>query len=130
MKIDHIGYAVQDLEAGRAALEALGFEFDDAIEDAARKIILAFGALDGYRVELVAPMGDASPVTRLLETVGPTPYHLCYASANFDEDVRELRQKRFKILIPAAPAVAFGGKRVVFMYSPAIGTFEIVERDA
>ena len=127
MRIDHIGYAVEDAETGIKALTALGFVFDAPIEDEARKVKLAFGTLDGYRVEWVAPTADDSPVSRLLKTVGPTPYHLCYASADLDAEIERLRRYGARTLIPPAPAVAFGGRRVVFMYSLAIGTFEIVE---
>ena len=129
MRIDHIGYAVEDLNAAVGELEALGFLFDAPIEDVARKIKLAFGTLDGYRVELVAPTAEDSPVTRLLKTVGPTPYHLCYLSDDLDADVQTLRKKGVKTLLSPAPAIAFGGRRVVFMYSLAIGTFEIVEAE-
>ncbi|MBP5622221.1 MAG: VOC family protein [Thermoguttaceae bacterium] len=130
MHIDHIGYAVEDLDNSKKALETLGFSFEPAIEDVDRKIRIAFGELDGYRVELVAPASENSPVSTLLKKVGPTPYHLCYLSENIETDVDELIKQRFKVLIPPAPAVAFGGRRVVFMYSLAIGIVEIVERES
>ncbi|MBR5758265.1 MAG: VOC family protein, partial [Thermoguttaceae bacterium] len=103
MNIDHIGYAVEDLDNSKKALEALGFSFESAIEDVDRRIRIAFGELDGYRVELVAPAAENSPVSALLKKVGPTPYHLCYLSENIETDVVELIKQRFKVLIPPAP---------------------------
>jgi hypothetical protein len=44
-------------------------------EDKDRDIFIAFGELDGYRVELVAPMGEGSPVDMYLSKIGPTTYH-------------------------------------------------------
>jgi len=127
MKIDHIGYAVRNIDKARAAMEALGYVFDATIPDPARNIYIAFGELDGYRVELVAPMSAGSPVDLQLEKIGPMPYHICYKSADLESDIRKLQESRFKVTVPPAPAVAFGNKRVVFMYSLPVGLIEIVE---
>ncbi len=127
MKVDHIGYAVRDIEKAKASLGALGYVFGPTLEDGDRNVFLCFGELEGYRIELVAPMGPGSPVDLPLAKVGPTPYHICYVSSDLEADVESLRKKRFKVSIPPAPAVAFGGKRVAFLYSLAAGLIEIVE---
>ena len=49
------------------------------------------------------------------------------SSDDIEKDIAQLEENKFKVTIPLAPAVAFGGKRVVFMYSLAIGLIEIVE---
>ncbi len=109
-------------------MEALGWSFEDTIDDEDRNVALAFGDLDGYRIELVAPLhGGDSPVSELLAKSGPTPYHICYCSEDFDADIKALEAKRFKVTVPPASAVAFGGRRVVFMYSLPVGLIEIVE---
>lgn len=108
-------------------MEALGFEFEETVTDADRNIYLAFCEMCGYRVELVAPISNNTPVDAFLEKIGPTPYHICYKSNEIEADIERLQQKRFKVTIPLAPAVAFGGKRVVFLYSLSVGLIEIVE---
>lgn len=127
MRIDHIGYAVKNINKAKKAMETLGYTFDETIDDIDRNIQIAFGYLDGYRIELVAPMDRESPVGMILARVGPTPYHVCYKSVALLDDIHNLEQNRFKVQIPPAPAVAFGGKSVVFMYSLAVGLIEIVE---
>ena len=127
MKIDHIGYAVKNIDKAKKQMEALGFAFEETVTDADRNIYLAFGEMCGYRVELVAPIGQGTPVDAFLETIGPTPYHICYKSSEIEADIERLQQKRFKVTIPLAPAVAFGGRRVVFLYSLSLGLIEIVE---
>ena len=129
MKIDHIGYAVRDIGKAKKQLAALGYVFEDTIEDADRNVFLAFGELDGYRVELVAPRNRdlESPVDSVLAKNGPTPYHICYISNNLDADVETLQKNRFKITVSPAAAVAFNGKRVVFLYSLSAGLIELVE---
>ena len=127
MKIDHIGYAVKNIDKAKKQMEVLGFQFEKTVEDKDRNIFIAFGELDGYKVELVAPISEGSPVDALLEKTGPTPYHICYKSNEIEADVERLQKNRFKVMIPLAAAVAFGGKRVVFMYSLSVGLLEIVE---
>ena len=127
MRIDHIGYAVKNIERAKKSMEALGYVFGETIEDEARKVSIAFGELDGYRVELVAPNGEETPVDLHLSKIGPSPYHICYKSEDIESDIEALKKARFKVSVPLAPAVAFGGKRVAFLYSLSVGMIEIVE---
>lgn len=127
MKVDHIGYAVKSIEKAKKTMEALGYVFEKTIEDKDRNIYIAFGELDGYRVELVAPMGECSPVDMILNKMGPTPYHICYRSNDIEVDIEKLKASRFKVSIPLAPAIAFENNRVVFLYSLSAGLIEIVE---
>ncbi len=127
MRIDHIGYAVNNIDKAKKSMETIGYTFEPTVEDKDRDIFIAFGELDGYRVELVAPMGEGSPVDMYLSKIGPTPYHICYRSSDIEADIAELQKNRFKVSVPLAPAIAFGNKRVVFMYSLSVGLIEIVE---
>ncbi len=127
MRIDHIGYAVKNIDKAKKSMEALGYIFEETVEDTDRNIYIAFGEMDGYRVELVAPISAGSPVDMHLSKIGPTPYHICYKSADIESDIERLQANRFKVSIPLAPAIAFGNKRVVFMYSLSVGLLEIVE---
>ena len=81
----------------------------------------------GNRIELVAPINGGSPVDAYISKVGPTPYHICYRSTNLAGDMEKLRKNHFKVSVPPAPAVAFNGKKVVFLYSLTVGLIEIVE---
>lgn len=127
MRVDHIGYAVRDIDKARKTMEVLGYSFKSVIEDKDRNIFIAFGELDGYCIELVSPLGDGTPVDSILTKNGPMPYHICYRSSDIESDIAMLSESKFRVVIPLAPAVAFGGKRVVFLYSLSIGLVEIVE---
>ena len=129
MKIDHIGYAVKRLDRAINSFEELGFIFEHVIDDTDRNVKLAFGEKDGYRIELVAPLDKKieSPVDQYLSNAVGTPYHICYASNRFDTEIEELKSQGFKVVIDPKPAVAFGGRRVVFMMNIGFGLMEIVE---
>lgn len=129
MKIDHIGYAVKRIDRALTAFQKLGFEFEPVIDDTDRNVKLAFGDKDGYRIELVAPLDkkQESPVDQYLSNAVGTPYHICYESENLDAEIEELAKQGFKVVIEPRPAVAFGGRRVVFMMNIGFGLMEIVE---
>lgn len=129
MRIDHIGYAVKRIDRAQKAFEPLGFVFGSVIDDADRNVKIAFGEKDGYRLELVCPLDkkQESPVDQYLSNAVGTPYHICYQSNNFDSEIESLKKQGFKVIIEPQPAVAFGGKRVVFMMNLGMGLMEIVE---
>ena len=131
MKTDHIGYAVKNMERAAASFEKLGYEFGPVIDDASRNVKLAFGEKDGYRIELVCPADRAkpSPVDAFLGKIGPAPYHICYSAEDLDKTIEELEGQGFRTVIKPEPAVAFGGRRVVFMTNLGMGLLEIVETE-
>ena len=129
MKVDHIGYAVKRTERAIKAFQTLGFEFGPVTEDTDRNVRICFGEKDGYRIELVSPLDTKkeTPIDNYLQKIGPEPYHLCYCSSDLDEDIALLEKNGFKVVIKPAEAVAFGGKKVVFLYHLGLGLVEIVE---
>lgn len=129
MKIDHIGYAVRRVDRAIRAFEQLGFAFEPATDDLDRNVRLCFGEKDGYRVELVSPLDKSrpSPVDAYLAGAAGVPYHFCYESGNLEADVAALQAQGCKVVIPPAPAVAFGGRRVVFLMNIGFGLMEVVE---
>lgn len=129
MKIDHIGYAVKRIDRALNAFEKLGFVFEPMFDDMERNVKLAFGEKDGYRIELVAPLDKKvdSPIDPYLNNAVGTPYHICYQSDELDKDVEELERQGFKVIIEPRAAIAFSGRRVVFMMNIGFGLMEIVE---
>ena len=129
MKIDHIGYAVRRIDRAITAFQRLGYELGPVIDDTDCNVKLAFGVKDGYRIELVAPLDRKvkSPVDQYLSKMVGIPYHICYESDNFDTEVDELITQGYKVVTKPRPAIAFGGRRVVFMMDIGLGLMEIVE---
>lgn len=130
MKIDHIGYAVKRLDKAIECFKKIGYvECRKMIDDHDRNIRICFLENDGHVIEVVAPLdkNDGSPVDGILSKNGPIAYHICYRSLQFDEEIERLIQNGYRIVIPPARAVAFGGKRVVFLMDLFIGLIELVE---
>jgi methylmalonyl-CoA/ethylmalonyl-CoA epimerase len=85
----------------------------------------------GTVIELVAPLGNETPVSNFLSKNGPAPYHCCFATPKNDmrATLESLKKSGFTEIIKPAPAVALGGNDVVFLYSKEVGLVELVLRD-
>jgi methylmalonyl-CoA/ethylmalonyl-CoA epimerase len=129
--VHHIGYLVKHLPRAREGFLRLGYEDASAvIRDSLRRVDLLFMKKDGYTIELVTPAGSDSSVTGLLLRYRNAPYHLCYETDAFDEELAGLEASGFTRIDGPAPAPAFGGRRAVFLMSPAVGMTELLESAA
>ena len=129
MKIDHIGYAVKDIDKARETFETLGFSFEQLFEDTDRNLLIQFGEKDGYRIELLAVLNKdkESPIDSYLHSIGPTMYHFCYSTDNLNEEIERLKLCRYLVICEPSKAIAFNNKRVVFLINRNIGLIELVE---
>ena len=68
MKLHHVGYLTKNLQDTRREFALLGFWVEqEAAFDPLRKLDIAFLRNGAYRVELVEPKGEASPLFPLLK---------------------------------------------------------------
>ncbi|HEX8916046.1 MAG TPA: VOC family protein [Humisphaera sp.] len=134
----HLGVAVADMAAAvRDYRELFGYEvrsgpFDDPVQRVTVCFLgrpaAAAGAAAEPEIELIAPLGDDSPVRRLLKAGGGA-YHTCYAVADVDAALRRARETNCLVVSGPVPAVAFGGRRIAWFYTPARQLVEVVERE-
>ena len=131
----HVGVAVADLEKAAADYRALlGYELlSGPFADPIQKVRVCFlGRRDGQVermpvVELVAPLGDDSPVTRLLAKGGGA-YHVAYYVDDVAGWTAAARAKGCVLLGEPAPAVAYSGRRIAWLYLPSRQLVEVIER--
>ncbi len=128
-RIDHIGIAVEDIEAG-IEMYANGFEMELAHretveEQGVEAVLLNVG--DGH-VELMAPLGPDTPVGKFLAKRGAGLHHVAYAVEDIDATLERLAAAGFE-LIDAKARVGIGGSRVAFIQPRSTGRVltEIVE---
>jgi methylmalonyl-CoA/ethylmalonyl-CoA epimerase len=128
-RIDHIGVAVEDLDAAIALHEeAYGMEVvhrETVAEQGVEAVLLDVGE---NHVELLAPLGPETPVGRFLAKKGPGLHHVAYQVADIDAALAELRSAGVR-LIDEAPRTGIRASRVAFLHPSATGGVltEIVE---
>ena len=117
----HVGFVVESIaktaEGFAASLDA---EWDGhIIHDPHQEVRVSFlrsRVAGDPLVELVEPVGEHSPVQGFLKRAGGL-HHLCYQVGNLDEQLRRSRHAGAVIARPPMPAVAFGGRRIAWVYT-------------
>jgi methylmalonyl-CoA/ethylmalonyl-CoA epimerase len=128
-RIDHIGVAVEDLDAAIELYEK-SFEMELAHretveEQGVEAVLLDVG--DGH-VELLAPLGPDTPVGKYLQRKGPGLHHVAYAVDDIDSTLEQLSASGIE-LIDREARTGIRGSRVAFLHPRATGAVltEIVE---
>ena len=120
-RIDHIGVAVEDIDAG-IALYRDGFEMKLAHRETVESqgveaVLLDVG--DGH-VELLRPLGPDTPVGRYLEKRGPGLHHVAYAVGDIEEVLTELKDAGVE-LIDSEPRIGIRDSLVAFLHPRSTG---------
>ena len=128
MQINHIGYLVKNIRKARDSFAVLGFSVtQDVVYDPYREVDILFMEKDGYTVELVSPKSNTSVVSKLIRTYKNAPYHLCYSSDDFEQDISDLCMSGFVQIDEPTPAPALEGRRVCFFMGAQVGLIELME---
>ena len=131
-KLLHVGVAVPALDPTASLLTDLfGYRvisgpFDDPIQRVAVSFLTTSDA-DIAEIELIAPLTEDSPIKATLAKGGGAAYHLCFETANLDEALAHAVRLKCLIVSPPAPAVAFEGRRIAWIYTKSRQLFELVE---
>jgi methylmalonyl-CoA/ethylmalonyl-CoA epimerase len=132
LKFKHLGVAVPDIQRALPIYhELLGYRltsgpFDDPIQ----KVSVCFIAPpeEGPELELISPLTTDSPIKKVLNSGGGA-YHLCYETGQLEDAMTEFSAKGCLMVSEPVPAVAFGGRRIVWLYTPTRQLLELVEGD-
>jgi methylmalonyl-CoA/ethylmalonyl-CoA epimerase len=128
-RIDHIGVAVEDLDAAISLYEAT-FGMRQAHRETVESqgveaVLLDVG--EGH-VELLRPLGPDTAVGKYLEKRGPGLHHVAYAVGDIDATLASLSDAGVE-LIDSEARVGIRGSRVAFLHPRSTGSVltEIVE---
>ena len=120
-EIDHIGVAVEDLDAAVALYrDRLG------MAEQHRERVDAFGVeavlleIGDAHVELLMPTSSDSGVAKFLEKNGPGMHHVAYRSDDIDATLEALRGAGMR-LIDEEPRTGIRGSRVAFVHPKSTG---------
>ncbi len=128
-RVDHLGVAVEDLDAALALHEAtygMAVVHREVIEaQGVEAVLLDVGE---NHVELLRPLGPDTPVGRHLARRGPGLHHVAYQVADVEAVLAALRERGVE-LIDEVPRPGIRASRVAFLHPRATGGVltEIVE---
>jgi methylmalonyl-CoA/ethylmalonyl-CoA epimerase len=85
------------------------------------------GQSEEASIELVEPADTDSPVTRFLEGGGGL-HHVCFEVDSIEQQLAAGRDQHVLPISQPAPAVAFDGRRICWVYTPDRLLIEYLER--
>jgi methylmalonyl-CoA/ethylmalonyl-CoA epimerase len=129
MRLDHIGIAVESIEAGLEVYsECLGFELREVVTLPDERIKIAIITLGDVEVELIEPLGDETSVGRFLKQRGGGVHHLCFSVPQIEAATRDLEAKGLKLTAP--PRIGAKGRRIAFFHPKStLGTLIEISED-
>ena len=129
LNMDHIGYAVKDIDKSAVLYVAAGWTLSPIYEEHVQHTKIAFLTKPGMTtIELVSPLEGDSPVDNILRTQGVSPYHVCYVVEDIMQAVEDLYEEGFKPLFMPVESVAMENRRICYLYHLDVGYIELVER--
>jgi methylmalonyl-CoA/ethylmalonyl-CoA epimerase len=118
-RVDHIGVAVEDLDAALALYgQTLGMPVahrEVVSEQGVEAVLLDVGE---NHVELLKPLGPDTPVGKFLASRGPGLHHVAYQVHDIEAALERLRAEGVR-LIDERPRVGIRGSLVAFAHPKA-----------
>ncbi|MFN8828395.1 MAG: methylmalonyl-CoA epimerase [Labrys sp. (in: a-proteobacteria)] len=116
-RLNHVAIAVRDLDAGSAVYrDVLGARVSTPQSLPEHGVTVVFVELPNTKIELITPLGEASPIARFLER-NPDGgiHHICYEVDDILAARDHLVRQGAKVLGDGTPRIGAHGKPVLFL---------------
>jgi methylmalonyl-CoA/ethylmalonyl-CoA epimerase len=130
--LHHVGYVVSSISESieRWRLQLGTVTMSEIITDPIQKVraaFLGFGPSGAVQFELVEPAGPDSPVQAMAEKGGGM-HHLCFEVDNLELHLAHMKELRAIVVRRPQPAIAFGGRRIAWVFLREKLLVEYLER--
>jgi methylmalonyl-CoA epimerase len=120
-RIDHIGVAVEDLDAAIALYDSnldLELVHRETVESQGVEAVLL--DVGENHVELLSPLSDDTPVGKFLAKRGPGLHHVAYQTADIEATLEQLKAAGMR-LIDESPRTGIRNSKVAFLHPASSG---------
>ena len=117
-RLNHIAIVVPDLDAARALYrDSLGAQVSAPLDMPEHGVTTVFVELPNTKIELLHPLGDASPVAPFLER-NPSGgmHHVCFEVDDILAARDHLKAAGARVLGDGEPRIGAHGKPVLFLH--------------
>jgi len=117
-RLNHVAIAVPDLEAASAQYRTtLGAKVGPPQDEPDHGVTVVFIELPNTKIELLYPLGEASPITGFLEK-NPAGgiHHICYEVDDIMVARDHLLSEGARVLGTGEPKIGAHGKPVLFLH--------------
>ena len=122
-RLNHVAIAVHDLTtASRLYRDMLGASVSDAVAQPEHGVMTVFIELPNTKIELIAPLGESSPIAKFLaRNPDGGIHHVCYEVDDIEVSRDALVRKGARILGDGRPKIGAHGKPVLFLHPKDFG---------
>ncbi len=131
MKIDHICFAVSNLDEGIAYWQnVFGYrQMTKIVENSLEKVKVVFlSKKDSLTVKLIEPLESNLSLTNFV-TRGGGFHHLCFKCLNIDTQIDDLKEKGLIMLAAPQKGEAFNNNRIAFLLARYGLNVELIDTD-
>jgi methylmalonyl-CoA/ethylmalonyl-CoA epimerase len=117
-RLNHVAIAVHDIaKAAELYRRVLGAEVSEPQAQPAHGVTTVFITLPNTKIELIAPLGDQSPIAKFLDR-NPDGgiHHVCYEVDDVRAARDKLKQEGSRVLGDGKPKTGAHGKAVLFLH--------------
>ena len=117
-RLNHVAIAVRDIaKAADVYRRKLGAIVSEPVPQLEHGVTTVFITLPNTKVELLEPLGDASPIAKFLER-NPEGgiHHVCYEVDDIGAAHDQLRNLGMRVLGDGEPRIGAHGKPVLFLH--------------
>lgn len=133
LKFHHVGVACYDIEATSFFYTTQGYTKTEVVFDPIQKVNICFcknmTGGGGVCIELISAHDKDSPINKILQKNGVSPYHFCYETKNIEESILEFKKQGFMLVSKLVPAIALDGRKICFLFNRNVGLIELVETE-
>jgi methylmalonyl-CoA/ethylmalonyl-CoA epimerase len=117
-RLNHVAIAVPSLETGvRTYRDMLGAKVSAPQPEPAHGVTVVFVELPNTKIELLEPLGDASPIAGFLaKNPAGGIHHVCYEVADIHSARDRLVAAGARVLGDGEPKIGAHGKPVLFLH--------------
>jgi methylmalonyl-CoA/ethylmalonyl-CoA epimerase len=117
-RLNHVAIAVRDAaKAARLYRDTLGAEVSEPVPQPEHGVTTVFITLPNTKIELIEPLGEASPIAKFLErSPDGGIHHVCYEVADIMAAREQLTAAGARVLGDGEPKIGAHGKPVLFLH--------------
>jgi methylmalonyl-CoA/ethylmalonyl-CoA epimerase len=117
-RLNHVAIAVPDLAAATAVYrDTLGGTVSQAVEQPEHGVTTVFVELPNTKIELLAPLGEGSPIANFLQrNAAGGIHHICYEVDDIVAARDKLKAEGARVLGDGEPKIGAHGKPVLFLH--------------
>ena len=131
MKIDHICFAVKNLQDGIDYWERVfGYkQMTKIVENSRQKVKVTFlKKEDSITIKLIEPVEGNQSLQNFVNRGGGF-HHVCFKCSEIDEKIKSLNKKGLITLVPPQPGEAFNNHNIAFLLAKYGLNIELIDTD-